>query len=150
MGLVEVGGADGKAPGIDVIGYGECSRARGCLPGVLVEFGQTDRQIFANSVNLHDVPGKFPDHVTARYPCRQSEQLSFLIRVGDGDGYTEQMCVQIQGFDGIMNSLCHIVDLLFQIGLFREQVPAIARFVLRKHDVFSPYPLPDPFRSCRV
>src|SRR5471032_852016 len=68
---------------------------------MFIELGQRDRLAIGLGADLHDVAREFADHVAARYPGRQHQQLAVGGRCGDRQRDLEQVDAQIFGDDGV-------------------------------------------------
>ena len=74
--LVQVRGAHGQIPGIHVVFERQGALARSRLPRMLVQFGQRHGLALGLGADADDVARKFADHVAARDPGRQGQDLA--------------------------------------------------------------------------
>jgi hypothetical protein len=76
-------GAHRQIPGIDFVVQRQRRAAVGQrrgLPRVLIQLGQLDRLALRLGADAHNIARKFTDHVAARDPCRQRENLAAFSR----------------------------------------------------------------------
>ena len=81
-----------SAPDVEVIGMNLGSQRNGCIAGVrlpaaLVDFRQADLLPVRVRPNRNKVPRKIPNHVAARHPGGDRENLARRVRPGNGHCY---------------------------------------------------------------
>ncbi len=105
VGLVEMRGAHRQIPGINLVM--QAQRAAGPqrrgAPAVLVELLHAPRLAIDLGPQAHDVARELADHVAARDPRRQAENLASRIGIAHGAADLEQVGTGMGGTDAVFD-----------------------------------------------
>ena len=109
MRLVQMCRADGKVPRIDLVAHQQCCTGGDPTgtPAVLVQFFEANRTAFRLGADTDDVAGELTNHVAARNPGRQGENLPLRRRIGKLAADRKQMGFRAGRLDAIANRCSH-------------------------------------------
>ncbi len=102
---VQVRGAHGQVPGVDLIAERKRPVHRCRLPALLVQLGQCHRLAAGIRADAHDIACEVADHVAAGNPRRQVEQLAGGMGGVYRDGDGEQVRFRLKRGNGVMDRL---------------------------------------------
>ncbi len=91
MGIVQMGRSYGKIPSINIIGKHKNSGNFSSLPGLFIQFFQVDSYPITCRLDIHNIFGKIPNHITTRNPCRQGKSLPLGIWIGNPQYHRKNM-----------------------------------------------------------